>query len=114
MLVAEKLGVAEDPLRERIQDLLTEHAAFLCSDEKYTRNHNHGIFQDEALLYIAAALREHGEACQWAELAKKRLQEQLTHAFTEEFVHVENSSEYCVGVRCRHFRRSGLHCHGAD
>ena len=98
MLVSEELGFVDPPLREQIRDLLTEHAAFLSSDENYTRNHNHGIFQDEALLYIAAALYDHSDAARWAGVAKTRLEEQLAHAFTEEFVHVENSSAYCVGV----------------
>ena len=98
MLVSEEIGFADDPLREMIRNLLIDHAVFLSSEENYTRNHNHGIFQDEALLYIAAALPDHSLSSQWTLHAKARLQEQLDHAFTDEFVHVENSSAYCIGV----------------
>lgn len=98
ILTAEKLAFADDSLREMIRSLLIEHGDFLSSEDHYTKNHNHGIFQDEALLYIAAILMDHDLASQWTTLAKDRLQVQLDYAFTDEFVHVENSSAYCIGV----------------
>lgn len=98
ILVAEETGFADTPLREMIRNLLIDHAVFLSSEANYTANHNHGIYQDEALLYIAAALPNYNLSSQWALQAKNRLQEQLEYAFTDEFVHVENSSAYCVDV----------------
>ena len=83
--------------KAKIYGLIKEHAEFLAQDVNYTRNHNHGIFQDQALLYCAYFLNGK-EKNEWISIAEERLLEQKNFAFTNEMVHVENSPGYQTGV----------------
>lgn len=98
LLVSEELGMRDSKKTQFIMDLLVEHGEFLSNEQKYTKNHNHGIYQDEALFYIAYLMPEFIQSEAWIELARTRLKSQLDYAFTDEWVHVENSATYCVGV----------------
>lgn len=80
-----------------IYRLLSEHAEFLANNDNYTENHNHGIFQDQALLYCAYFLNNEKKN-EWIAIAEERLQQQKEYAFTSEMVHVENSPGYQTGV----------------
>lgn len=80
-----------------INGLIKEHGEFLANNDNYTANHNHGIFQDQTLLYCAYFLNLEDKN-DWVEIAKQRLQQQLDYAFTDEMVHVENSPGYQLGV----------------
>lgn len=83
--------------KERIREILIKHAEFLSNEKNYTANHNHGIFQDQALIYCAYYLNN-AHKKEWIDLAKERLVKQKEYAFTTENVHVENSPGYQVGV----------------
>lgn len=98
LLVANELDVLAAEEKEFAYNLLLEHGEFLSQDANYTKNHNHGIYQDEALLYIAYFLPDSEQTNQWRMTAQRRLKEQLAYAFTDEWVHVENSASYCIGV----------------
>ncbi len=80
-----------------IRSILQEHATKLMSDSFYTQKHNHGIFQDKALIYTAYFLSTPEKETQ-LQKAKSRLSKQFNHAFNPEFVHVENSSRYHIRV----------------
>lgn len=96
-LVCESTGNIDKAFQEKINTLLEEHGQFLADSHNYTRNHNHGIFQDRALIYIAYFLKN-DRSDEWLDLAKERLQEQHEYAFNAENVHVENSPGYAFGV----------------
>ncbi len=96
-LVMQKAGKADEAFRQTINNLLTEHAEFLANAQNYTANHNHGIFQDRALIYIAYFL-DNKKSEEWLALAKERLNSQHDYAFNIENVHVENSPGYAYGV----------------
>lgn len=96
-LIMQKAGKADDAFIQTIDNLLIEHAEFLANPQKYTSNHNHGIFQDRALIYIAYLLNNE-RSDEWVALAKERLQAQHDYAFNAENVHVENSPGYAFGV----------------
>ncbi len=91
-----------DEIKAYLYNLLAEHAEFLADDAHYTRNHNHGIMQDAALLEVAYLLSsdpDYMAKCEsWRTLAKERLDEQRRHAFSSEMVHVENSIGYHLAV----------------
>lgn len=70
--------------------IIKECGAWLFDDRHYTRNHNHGIMQDEALLHVGRLLRR----MEYIRHAKERLKEQWENAFNVEGVHQENSPEY--------------------
>lgn len=78
-------------------DLIKEHALFLADEVNYTENHNHGIFQDRALIYCAYFLNDSNSA-ELKKIAQERLASQKDFAFSSEQVHVENSPGYQIGV----------------
>lgn len=96
-LVMQKAGKADEAFRQTINNLLIEHAEFLANPQNYTSNHNHGIFQDRALIYIAYFL-DNEQSEEWLALAKERLSSQHDYAFNIENVHVENSPGYAFEV----------------
>ncbi|MCI8341783.1 MAG: hypothetical protein HFE62_01000 [Firmicutes bacterium] len=96
-LVAEKEHCLSDSTKKLIFELLEIHGEFLSDESKYTKNHNHGIFQDRALLYIAYILNS-DKSAEWILTAEKRLKKQVDFAFSIECIHVENSTSYHIGV----------------
>lgn len=82
---------------DKVINILYEHGEHLSNEEEYFENHNHGIFQDQALLYLAYFLNDKYSAERIA-LAKNRVEIQKEYAFSEEMVHVENSPAYQMGV----------------
>ena len=97
MLVSEGTSVDTPALRECIYSQLVLHAQFLADDVHYTKNHNHGIIQDVALLHVAYFV-DHTDSQAWIEKAVERLKGQLEFAFNVEMVHVENSPGYNAAV----------------
>lgn len=79
---------------DAIMELLEEHGSHLSNPEEYFENHNHGIFQDQALIYLSFFFGNQ----EWLSLAKERLEAQEEYAFSDEMVHVENSPGYQIGV----------------
>ena len=80
--------------------LLMRHGEWLVEDANYTKEHNHGVMEDEALLMLSKVLARED----WYEIAKKRLLAQFLFAFNEERVHVENSAGY-VSIVSAMFQR---------
>jgi len=77
-----------------LHDIIYSSGIWLADENNYTKSHNHGIMQDEALIYIGFLLNN----TDWVKLAKNRLVEQEKEAFTDEFVHTENSPGYAKMV----------------
>jgi|GEM_PF-1967656 Heparinase II/III-like protein. len=96
-LVADKYGKLDQDTKKIIVELLELHGKMLSTESFYTKNHNHGIFQDGALIYIAYFLNDENKEA-WVSIAKQRLTEQMNFAFNDERVHVENSPGYQIGV----------------
>ncbi len=96
-LVCEKAQYLDQKFIEVIQNLIEAHGECLSNNTYYTKNHNHGIFQDQALIYIAYFLNDEKKDS-YLSLAKERLEKQKQYAFNSELVHVENSPGYQVGV----------------
>lgn len=90
--VCSNIGVWTKEFQDLLSSILTTHGEWLYSDEKYAVNHNHGVMQDKALLYVGYLMSNSF----WVAKAKNRLQKQLEFAFNEEFVHRENSPEYAI------------------
>jgi len=77
-----------------LYDIIYTNGIWLADKNNYTKSHNHGIMQDEALIYIGFLLNN----TDWIELSKNRLIEQEKEAFTDEFVCTENSPGYAIMV----------------
>jgi hypothetical protein len=80
---------------------LLESEAFYCRHQS-TRYHNHGWFQDIALIAAAVALPQLPCAARWIERAQQRLIDQFDHLIVCEgpyAISVENSIGYHRGVQ---------------
>lgn len=78
-------------------EILSEHGKHLSNSDEYFENHNHGIFQDQALIYLSCFL-DSPSSSEWLTLAKERVEAQKEYSFSDEMVHVENSPAYQIGV----------------
>lgn len=83
-------GFWNNNMFEEFSDILFEHGEWLSDDKNYSKNHNHGVIMDKALLYLGYVFDNKN----WMENAKRRLLEQKCFAFNEEMVHTENSTTY--------------------
>ena len=74
--------------------LLKIHGAWLNQDNGYRKHHNHGVMQDQALIYVGAFFQNR----EWISHGIDRFSKQAEWAFNCEGVHRENSSGYAVLV----------------
>ncbi|MBQ6570464.1 MAG: alginate lyase family protein [Clostridia bacterium] len=101
MTVYEQSGKLDEDYAEFFRSLLQRHVDMLSDEDRYTKNHNHGIFQDQALIYAAYFLNDDNSRAN-LRLALDRLKAQKEFAYTEEMVHVENSPGYAY-LSCKQF-----------
>ena len=80
--------------KEDFFNLIRTHCDWLTKDENYTKNHNHGIMQDMALI-MAGHFLSHED---FLGLGVDRLKKQLQYAFPSMAAHVENSSGYNAAI----------------
>lgn len=96
-LATEHANVLDKNGIDFFKQLIRRHSIFLSNEKNYTRNHNHGIFQDQSLLYCSYFLKDdHAE--KYIRIASDRLKSQIEFAFNEEKVHVENSAAYHIAL----------------
>lgn len=98
LLVCAKANFIDEAFFGTVEEVLRRHGDFLSDARHYTKNHNHGIFQDQSLLYLGYFLQDRKRSAQWIEIAQKRLKQQITYAFASDGGHVENSPSYQLGV----------------
>lgn len=92
--VAAEHDLWEDDFYDLLFRLLEAHGAWLNRDDKYAEHHNHGIMQDQALLYAGVFFQRRD----WISHGMERLSRQAEWAFNAEGVHKENSSGYALMV----------------
>ena len=90
-----------EPEQEReLTESLRVHAQWLSDDENYTRETNHGLFEDAGLFVMGAYAAELPESAAWRELGEARFLETLErHVQFEEGVHKEQSPSYHFYIR---------------
>lgn len=96
-LLAYTGGGYDEEFYNKVISILNEHGEHLANEEEYFENHNHGIFQDQALIYLAYFLNNKYSG-DWISTAEFRIENQKEYAFSQEMVHVENSPAYQMGV----------------
>ncbi|MEK4055167.1 alginate lyase family protein [Paenibacillus sp. FSL F4-0087] len=79
---------------QKLDILIQNNSEWLYDDTNYTKNHNHGIFQDGALIKAGYYLENNN----YVEKGIERLDKQLQYAFPNKHVHIENSTGYHVGI----------------
>lgn len=90
LLVGKEKDCFSDKEINMVSDYLIYHGEFLSDIRNYLKNHNHGVYQDRALLYLAVMF---GRA-EWADTAYSRLRRQWDFLFNDEMVCIENSYTY--------------------
>ncbi|KHJ49880.1 hypothetical protein PZ78_16000 [Vreelandella venusta] len=80
-----------------LEQALVVHGQWLAKDSFYSEHTNHGLEQARVLLLLGTVF-EGEQAREWQQIAIQRISSELTFAFTDEGVHVENSPAYHVFV----------------
>lgn len=80
-----------------LEQAMVVHGQWLAKDSFYSEHTNHGLEQARVLLLLSTVFK--GElAHEWQQIAIRRISSELTFAFTDEGVHVENSPAYHIFV----------------
>lgn len=77
-------------------ELLWRHALYLTADRFYSRETNHGMYSNIALLRLSLAFPEFYESEKWKELAVSRMELQARENYTGEGLHKEYSPSYHI------------------
>lgn len=80
-----------------LEQALVVHGQWLAMDSFYSEHTNHGLEQARVLLLLGTVF-ESEQAREWQQIAIRRISSELTFAFTDEGVHVENSPAYHIFV----------------
>lgn len=89
----------EEDVRAQCKVSLREHAALLATDGFYTHGHNHGMYQDIALLAYAALHEDDiRQSAAYVKLACSRTLSYLNAIISPEGVHKEHSPGYHVRI----------------
>lgn len=83
----------ENSYFDEMVDMLRRSAEWLYDEKNYFKNCNHGIMEDQTLIYLSKFLDDERTE-EWLQRAKERLKGQVEFSFTDEMVHVENSPQY--------------------
>lgn len=83
--------------RAYLEQALVVHGQWLAKDSFYSEHTNHGLEQARVLLLLGTVF-EGEQAREWQQIAIQRISSELTFAFTDEGVHVENSPAYHIFV----------------
>lgn len=76
-----------------LSELVQEHLEWLLKDENYSKYTNHGF--DQAMISLTIAMMFNGsDLDNYRNVNRKRLEDEIKFAFTEEGVHKENSPGY--------------------
>tara|TARA_A200000159_G_scaffold69440_2_gene64447 strand:- start:411 stop:2255 length:1845 start_codon:yes stop_codon:yes gene_type:complete len=75
-------------------NILRLHGEFTADSDNYYWGHNHGIYQDRALLQLSVLFPNFEESDVWNDVANDRLDLHLIEDFTESGVHKEHSPSY--------------------
>ena len=75
-------------------NMLRKHGEFTADPDNYYWGHNHGIYQDRALLQLAGMFPVFKDSQKWTNIANDRLEEHIEEGVTKSGVHKEHSPAY--------------------
>lgn len=87
-----------DTEKERLKESLAMQVDLLTTDEFYKFNHNHGVFQDQAMVLYALALESGERQKELLALAMQRSGDYFAASITSDGVHKEHSPSYHYGM----------------
>jgi len=87
-------NVFDEVFAQKFHHILYLHGSYTADKNNYLENHNHGIFQDRALLQLSLLFPSIPESSYWYVLAMNRLYSQIDFGVTESGFHKEHSPSY--------------------
>ena len=75
-------------------NILRLHGEFTADSDNYYWGHNHGIYQDRALLQLSVLFPNFEQSEVWNQVANERLELHLLEDFTDSGIHKEHSPSY--------------------
>lgn len=108
LMLLEKAGVDIGAELPHLDECIVIHLRLLTSDEFYSKRTNHG-FDQAVALYLIANVFDLGELSSNAIMvARKRLLDEMSFAFSDDGVHVENSPSYHPSMMARLLQTQSL------
>jgi len=92
-LQVKQASVLNDIRIDTLGEIIVEHLDWLHDDKNYSKNTNHGFDQALTVVYVTAMFNCN-DIEPYRQKNRKRLMDEISHAFTEEGVHIENSPAY--------------------
>ena len=86
--------IFEEKFAVELLNMMRKHGEFTADSSNYYWGHNHGIFQDRALLQLASLFPIFEDSEEWIEISNFRLDLHLDEGVTESGVHKEHSPAY--------------------
>ena len=86
--------IADESFSMLFLNILRLHGDFTADSENYFWGHNHGIFQDRALIQLSVMFPAFEESDEWNQVANERLNLHLVEDFTKSGIHKEHSPSY--------------------
>lgn len=87
-------NVFDEEFAQKFHHILYLHGSYTADKNNYLENHNHGIFQDRALIQLSVLFPSIPESPYWYVLAMNRLYSQIDFGVTESGFHKEHSPSY--------------------
>jgi len=81
-------------LTDDINKYCSDALYFLSNPLNYTYRHNHGIFQDIALLFLSKHMSKKSLSSKYIQTAIKRFEKQIITTISPKGIHLENSAGY--------------------
>lgn len=88
------LGQSDTEFDHLMNRYLRQTTAYLVNPQNYIIHHNHGIFEDIALLLLSYHMSSTQDAEKYAAISQRRFEQQIDFAFSEHAIHLENSPGY--------------------
>lgn len=86
--------IFDDDFANEFLNMLRKHGEYTAKKTNYFWGHNHGIFQDRALIQLAVLFPVFESSEEWLEVAVSRLSIHLETSVTPTGVHKEHSAAY--------------------
>jgi hypothetical protein len=87
-------NVLEIDIIKNLYQEIKNTAQLLTEEDFYSKNTNHGFFQDISLILYSRYFAENEESTNYHELSKDRIKSYFEYIFTESGVHKEHSAAY--------------------
>lgn len=95
LLIIKALDIFESiPYQNDLFQLLQKYACWLMDDNNHCFDHNHGLFEDLALLHISILFKGKTESIKWQNHAVRRIIQLFETAYYNDFTNNENSITY--------------------